>query len=280
MTVTGGVTFDEMIVHYRIQAVGLLSGGADVLLLETTQDTRNLKAGLIGHRAGVRGGRVARAGHGLGDDRADGHDARGTGRRRSLRVGDARAASLGRLNCATGPEFMTGSHPEPLGDREDADLLLSERGAPGFRRALRRDAGVELRAISRASCRRAGSTSSAAAAARPPRTSGRSPRRPREEAAAACRSTTRPSCRGSRSWRWTSTTGRCSSGERTNVLGSRKFKRLVAEGEFETAAEIARAQVKTGAQVIDVCLQDPDRDEVADAERLPRAGHEDGQGRL
>ena len=53
-------------------------------------------------------------------------------------------------------------------------------------------------------------------------------------------------------------------GERTNVLGSRKFKRLVAEGEFEAAAEIARAQVKSGAQVIDVCLQDPDREEAAD----------------
>ena len=53
-------------------------------------------------------------------------------------------------------------------------------------------------------------------------------------------------------------------GERTNVLGSRKFKRLIAEGQFEAAAEIARAQVKNGAQVIDVCLQDPDRDEVAD----------------
>jgi 5-methyltetrahydrofolate--homocysteine methyltransferase len=48
MTVTGGVTFDELVVHYRIQALGLLQGGADVLLLETTQDTRNLKAGLIG----------------------------------------------------------------------------------------------------------------------------------------------------------------------------------------------------------------------------------------
>ncbi|MCK6461452.1 MAG: dihydropteroate synthase, partial [Planctomycetes bacterium] len=53
-------------------------------------------------------------------------------------------------------------------------------------------------------------------------------------------------------------------GERTNVLGSRKFKRLVAEGGFEEAAEIARKQVKGGAQVIDVCLQDPDRDEKAD----------------
>ncbi|HEX6199667.1 MAG TPA: dihydropteroate synthase, partial [Thermoanaerobaculia bacterium] len=55
-------------------------------------------------------------------------------------------------------------------------------------------------------------------------------------------------------------------GERTNVLGSRKFKRLISEGDFEGAAEVGRAQVKAGAQVIDVCLQDPDRDEVADVE--------------
>src|SRR5690242_12928578 len=48
MTVTGGVTFDELVAHYKTQAIGLLTGGADVLLLETTQDTRNLKTGLIG----------------------------------------------------------------------------------------------------------------------------------------------------------------------------------------------------------------------------------------
>ena len=62
-------------------------------------------------------------------------------------------------------------------------------------------------------------------------------------------------------------------GERTNVLGSRKFKRLVAAGDFEAAAEIARAQVKNGAQIIDVCLQDPDRDEIGRRQRVPRAGH-------
>lgn len=33
-------------------------------------------------------------------------------------------------------------------------------------------------------------------------------------------------------------------GERTNVLGSRKFKRLIVEGKYEEASEIARAQVK------------------------------------
>lgn len=55
-------------------------------------------------------------------------------------------------------------------------------------------------------------------------------------------------------------------GERTNVIGSRKFKRLIEEGKYEEAAEIARAQVKRGAHVIDVCLADPDRDETEDME--------------
>jgi 5-methyltetrahydrofolate--homocysteine methyltransferase len=53
-------------------------------------------------------------------------------------------------------------------------------------------------------------------------------------------------------------------GERTNVIGSRKFKRLIAEKKFEEAAEVARAQVKGGAHVIDICLADPDRDELED----------------
>ena len=53
-------------------------------------------------------------------------------------------------------------------------------------------------------------------------------------------------------------------GERTNVLGSRQFKRLVAEAKWEEMAEIGRHQVRGGAQVLDVCLQDPDRDEISD----------------
>src|SRR5260370_2699119 len=53
-------------------------------------------------------------------------------------------------------------------------------------------------------------------------------------------------------------------GERTNVLGSRKFKRLVTDGKIEEAAEVGRHQVRRGAHVLDVCLQDPDRNETAD----------------
>src|SRR6185295_1384118 len=55
-------------------------------------------------------------------------------------------------------------------------------------------------------------------------------------------------------------------GERTNVLGSRKFKGLIQAGAHEAAAEVGRAQVKAGGQILDVCLQDPDRDETVDME--------------
>ena len=45
-------------------------------------------------------------------------------------------------------------------------------------------------------------------------------------------------------------------GERANVTGSAKFKRLVLEGKYDEALEIAKQQVETGAQVIDVNMDE------------------------
>ncbi len=53
-------------------------------------------------------------------------------------------------------------------------------------------------------------------------------------------------------------------GERTNVIGSRKFKRLINEEKWEEGTEIARRQVRNGAHIIDVCLQSSERDEIED----------------
>ncbi|NQW12455.1 MAG: dihydropteroate synthase, partial [Alphaproteobacteria bacterium] len=41
-------------------------------------------------------------------------------------------------------------------------------------------------------------------------------------------------------------------GERTNVTGSARFRKLIAEGNYEVALEVARQQVENGAQILDV----------------------------
>jgi 5-methyltetrahydrofolate--homocysteine methyltransferase len=45
-------------------------------------------------------------------------------------------------------------------------------------------------------------------------------------------------------------------GERCNVAGSAKFKRLIMEGQYEEALEVAKLQVENGAQVIDINMDD------------------------
>ena len=45
-------------------------------------------------------------------------------------------------------------------------------------------------------------------------------------------------------------------GERTNVTGSRKFARLIIEGDYDTAIGIAREQVENGAQIIDINMDE------------------------
>ena len=107
ISVTGGVTFDELIENYRVQALGLMAGGADYLLLETCQDTRNVKAGLLAlQRAFDEAGwalpvavsvTIESTGTMLG-----GQDAEAL----AVSLMHADLLYLG-LNCATGPELMT-----------------------------------------------------------------------------------------------------------------------------------------------------------------------------
>ncbi len=45
-------------------------------------------------------------------------------------------------------------------------------------------------------------------------------------------------------------------GERTNITGSAKFRKLIAAGDYEKALDVARAQVENGAQIIDVNMDE------------------------
>jgi 5-methyltetrahydrofolate--homocysteine methyltransferase len=107
ISVTGGITFDELIAGFYVQALGLLEGGADYLLVETSQDTRNVKAALLGIDRAFqeRGERIPVAVSGTIEP---------MGTMLAGQSVEALAASLEHwdllyvgLNCATGPEFMT-----------------------------------------------------------------------------------------------------------------------------------------------------------------------------
>jgi 5-methyltetrahydrofolate--homocysteine methyltransferase len=73
-------------------------------------------------------------------------------------------------------------------------------------------------------------------------------------------------------------------GERTNVTGSAKFRKLITDGKYDEALEIAQNQVENGAQVIDINMDEglldgegdgavpqPDR---CGARHRPRSGHD------
>ncbi len=107
ISVTGGITFEDLAEDYHVQAAGLIEGGADLLLLETSQDTLNVKAGLEGiDRAFVELGlEIPVAVQGTVEPMGTllaGQDVEAfytsLAHRDLLWIG---------LNCATGPSFMT-----------------------------------------------------------------------------------------------------------------------------------------------------------------------------
>src|ERR1700731_447807 len=107
ITVTGGVTFEGLREAYYVQAKGLVEGGVDLLLVETCQDTRNIKAALLAiqklsREIGVEvpvivSVTIEPMGTMLAGQTVEAMWA-------SLR--HAKPLAFG-MNCATGPEFMT-----------------------------------------------------------------------------------------------------------------------------------------------------------------------------
>jgi len=267
LSVTGGTTFDALIDSFYQQAKGLIEGGVDLLLLETAQDTLNLKAAAIGirHAQTELGSRVPLMISGtiepMGTMLAgQGVEALYT----SLEHVDL--FSIG-LNCATGPEFMT-DHLRSLSAMATCYVsVYPNAGLPdeeGHYAETPETLSTKLRRfVNEGWVNMIGGccgTTPAHIAAIADMVKGKAPRRPQTGRKLALsgidylpiEDDIRPVIVG----------------ERTNVIGSRKFKEMIVAEKFEEAAEIARYQVKSGAHVIDVCMANPDRNELADMERF------------
>jgi len=267
ISVTRNVTFDEVREAYAVQARGLIDGGVDALLLETQQDTLNVKAAAIGVRHAMRAAGVDRPLMVSGTIEPTGTMLAGQGvEALYVALEHLDLFAIG-LNCATGPEFMT-DHLRTLSAMATRFVsvypnagLPDERGQYAETPAslafkMRRFVDEGWVNIVGGCC---GTTPAHTRALRALVT-GRPPRVPaaREPQAVSGIEVIYP----------TDDNRPLFVGERTNVIGSRRFKELIVAGEFEEAAEIGRAQVKNGAQVLDVCLANPDRDEAADMDRF------------
>jgi 5-methyltetrahydrofolate--homocysteine methyltransferase len=267
ISVTGGVTFRELEVNFREQARGLVAGGADLLIVETSQDTRNVKAALLGiHDLFAElGGRVPvmvsctiepmgtmLAGQGV--------EAFWTS------IAHVDLFGVG-MNCATGPDFMT-DHVRGLAAlARHRTFCMPNAGLPDENGQYRLTPAEMAATIARfadhgwvnvvGGCCGTGPAHIAALAEA---VAGRKPR--------ALVDHRRTLFSGIDFLEVTDDVRPVVVGERTNVIGSRKFKRLMVDERFEEAAEIGRAQVRSGAHMVDVCTANPDRDEMQDLDRL------------
>ena len=264
ISTTGGITFTELRDAYYAQAAALAEGGADILLLETCLDTRNAKAALLafqqlGGELGTQipvivSGTIERTGTMLGGQSVDAF---------YVSVAHADLLAIG-LNCATGPEFMT-DHLRTLHEIAATRLscypnagLPNEEGAyletpESLARQLQRFVDRGWLNIVGGCC----GTTPAHIRAIAEMIEGRPPRPIPPPSRRAFYS-------GIELVEAEESNRPLLVGERTNVIGSRLFKNLIAAEKWEEASEIARRQVRNGAHVIDVCLQSSDRDEIAD----------------
>jgi len=259
------VTWQEMTDAYAEQARGLLEGGADLLLVETSFDTLNAKSALVAidRVFEERGQRVPILTSAAITD--------ASGRTLSGQTVEAFYHSLRHAhplfvgcNCSMGAEltrpyvaemaavadtyvsaYLNAGLPNAMGDYDEVPertgALLGEMAADGLLNLAGGCCGTtpeHIRAIAEQ------------VAPHPPR--ALPPAVPR---------TTRLT--GLETLEIRPDSNFIMIGERTNVTGSARFRRLVKSGDFETAVEVALDQVRGGANVLDVNMDEGLLDSVA-----------------
>ncbi len=267
----GHITFAELRDAYAEQVTGLLEGGVDAVLIETSQDLLQTKASLIGARRAMAavGRRVALIAQVTVE--TTGTMLLGSEIGAALTALEPLEIDLIGLNCATGPAEM-GEHLRHLSRfarvgisaMPNAGLpILTADGAhypltPGELAAAHdhftHDFGL---ALVGGCC----GTTPEHLRAVVERVGGReiSQRTPTHEAAAASLYQSVP---------FRQDTSYLSIGERTNANGSKAFREAMLVQDWEQCLEIARQQIRDGSHLLDLCVDYVGRDGVADMKDL------------
>ncbi len=251
------VTFDDLRIAYGEQIRGLIDGGADLILIETIFDTLNAKAAIFACEEifAERGVRLPLMISGTITDRS-GRTLSGqtpTAFWHSIR--HARPFTVG-LNCALGASAMR-EHLEEISDV--ADTLVCAYPNAGLPNAFGQyDESPETMAAEIGGWARDGLVNIVGGCC------GSTPDHIRAIAEAvrgvAPRAvpTIAPQMRlsGLEPFTLTSDIPFVNIGERANVTGSARFRKLITAGDFAGALAVARDQVANGAQIIDVNMDE------------------------
>ncbi|MER7826425.1 methionine synthase (B12-dependent) [Streptomyces sp. CG 926] len=267
----GHITYAQIRDAYQINAEGLISGGADALLVETTQDLLQTKSSIIGAR---------RAMDALGITvplicsvtvETTGTMLLGSEIGAALTALEPLGIDMIGLNCATGPaemsehlRYLARNARIPLSCMPNAGLpVLTKQGAHYPLSA------PELADAQETFVREYGLSLVGGCCGTTPehlrqvvervRGTAITERTPQPEPGAASLYQTVP---------FRQDTSYMAIGERTNANGSKKFREAMLEARWDDCVEMARDQIREGAHMLDLCVDYVGRDGVADMEEL------------
>ncbi|WP_416070450.1 methionine synthase [Streptomyces sp. ME02-6979.5a] len=267
----GHITYDILRDGYQKNAEGLLAGGSDALIVETTQDLLQTKSSIIGAR---------RAMDALGLQvplicslafETTGVMLLGSEIGAALTALEPLGIDLIGLNCSTGPDEMSehlrylARHSRtplmcmpnaglPVLTKDGAHFPLGPDGLADSQEHFVRDYGLSLIG---GCC----GTTPAHLKAVVDRARELTPteRDPRPEPGAASPYQHIP---------FRQDTAYLAIGERTNANGSKKFREAMLEARWDDCVEMARDQIREGAHMLDLCVDYVGRDGVADMAEL------------
>ena len=250
-------SFDALVADYLVCAEGLIDGGADILLIETVFDTLNAKAAIFAvqdysKRIGreipvmISGTITDASGRTLSGQTVEAF---------WNSVAHAKPISIG-FNCALGATQLRPHIEEISGIANTFVSAHPNAGLPNEFGEYDQSAKEMAEIIEEFA--RSGFLNIVGGCC------GTTPMHIRAIADAVAQCAPRaipdikPACRlsGLEAFNITAESLFVNVGERTNITGSKRFARLIREGDFDTALDVALQQVEAGAQIIDINMDE------------------------
>ncbi len=265
------VTFDELVDVFREQAVGLIRGGVDLLLIETSQDILEVKAAIVGCHKAMDETQVWLPIQAQVTLDTTGRMLLGTDINASLAILEGMGIAVIGLNCSTGPEHMREpirilgeTSTLPVSCIPNAGLPLNVDGQAVYPLEPEPFANDMFEFVTKHGVRVVGGccgttpdhlrllvdklrSTQYVVRNTPPS----DPKLASAMSAISMRQDPPPTLLG----------------ERCNAQGSRKFKRLLLEEDYDSILEIAREQVEYGAHALDISCAVTERPDEAELMR-------------